>query len=548
VILSDNSLPQLNAMEALRITRQRFLHIPFILVTGTVSEEYAATIIKLGADDYILKDRMARLPSAIDAALKQRQALKELTDYKYALDHSAIVAITDQKGTIIYANENFCRISRYSVEELIGQDHRIINSAYHPPEFIRNLWVTIANGNIWRGEFRNKAKDGSFYWVDTTIIPFLNEKGKPYQYLSIRIDISERKKMEAALETSNERLQYVTRSTSDVIWELNFESKQYFVHEGKEKIFGINKKINWQLGTDGKYIIEEDRERIRKSFNEARKDPKREFWDEEYRIFAQGNTILYVANHAIFIRNAQGRAVRAIGAISDISERKSLELQLLEQQRKEQQKVTATALEAQEKERNYIGQELHDNVNQILVGTKLLLAMVKNNPIQYQHLCATALENLQKAIDENRRLAHELVTPDLETENLADQIERLSRNMLKAAGISTNVNIEHLADALLDKAQKLAVYRIAQEQCTNIVKYAQASIVDIKVAVVPGFFRMSIADNGRGARRVQKDQGTGLKNINARLSVLSGSVIIDTAPGRGFRLQIEIPLENKNGA
>jgi signal transduction histidine kinase len=354
--------------------------------------------------------------------------------------------------------------------------------------------------------------------------------------------------MEAALETSNERLQYVTRSTSDVIWELNFESKQYFVHEGKEKIFGINKKINWQLGTDGKYIIEEDRERIRKSFNEARKDPKREFWDEEYRIFAQGNTILYVANHAIFIRNAQGRAVRAIGAISDISERKSLELQLLEQQRKEQQKVTATALEAQEKERNYIGQELHDNVNQILVGTKLLLAMVKNNPIQYQHLCATALENLQKAIDENRRLAHELVTPDLETENLADQIERLSRNMLKAAGISTNVNIEHLADALLDKAQKLAVYRIAQEQCTNIVKYAQASIVDIKVAVVPGFFRMSIADNGRGARRVQKDQGTGLKNINARLSVLSGSVIIDTAPGRGFRLQIEIPLENKNGA
>src|SRR5258706_282843 len=95
VILSDNSLPQFNAVEALRLTRQRFQHIPFILVTGTVSEEYAADIIRSGADDYILKDRMARLPSAIEAALKKRRAEKEIADYKYALDQSAIVAITD---------------------------------------------------------------------------------------------------------------------------------------------------------------------------------------------------------------------------------------------------------------------------------------------------------------------------------------------------------------------------------------------------------------------------------------------------------------------
>ncbi|MEQ7802123.1 PAS domain-containing protein [Pedobacter sp. ASV1-7] len=170
------------------------------------------------------------------------QTNQELYAYKYALDESSIIAITDQRGIIRHVNDNFCEISKYRREELIGKDHRIINSGYHDKEFIKNLWHTIANGNIWKGELKNKAKDNSYYWVDTTIVPFLNQEGKPYQYIAIRSDITEKKQAELEIRRQTEQIENLLECITDGF--IGLDKNLHYTYANKQvgKILGLNEE------------------------------------------------------------------------------------------------------------------------------------------------------------------------------------------------------------------------------------------------------------------------------------------------------------------
>ena len=171
---------------------------------------YAHQLMELVQDKTDRTIEIQRLNNELEEKVKARTAeleatTKDIKDYKFALDTSSIVSITDACGTISYVNYNFCTISKYSREELIGQNNRMLNSGFHPTEFFEHLWKTLCNGNIWKGDIKNKAKDGSYYWEDTTIVPFLDGNGKPYKYLAIRSDITQRVNKKEELRISEEK-------------------------------------------------------------------------------------------------------------------------------------------------------------------------------------------------------------------------------------------------------------------------------------------------------------------------------------------------------
>src|SRR6266851_2590464 len=267
-----------------------------------------------------------RAEEAVRVSLATSEAaLTELADQKFALDQHAIVAVTDVQGTIAYVNEKFCSISKYSRDELIGHNHRILNSGHHPKEFFQQMYHTIANGKVWHGEIKNRAKDGSIYWVDTTIVPTLSTEGKPRQYVAIRADITERKRGEAALHESEERFQAMANGIQQLAW----------MAAADGSVFWYNQRWYEYTGT----TFEEMQGWAWQSVHDPAMLPKvLEGWqgsiasgkpfDMEFPLRgADGNFRMFLTR-VMPVMDPQGRVVRWFGTNTDISERKQAERRL----------------------------------------------------------------------------------------------------------------------------------------------------------------------------------------------------------------------------
>lgn len=242
-----------------------------------------------------------------------------------ALDKSAIVAITDQTGKITYVNDKFCDISGYSRQELIGQDHRIINSGYHSKEFIRDLWVTIANGDVWRGTIRNKNKSGGYYWVDTTIVPSLNEDGKPYEYIAIRYEVTEHKALQAELAQREQLMRSITDNLPSVVYRSAPHPPwpMAYISDYIEELTGYPANA-YIMGhrTFEDNIHPEDRIPVAEAVERAI-DADEEF-EVEYRVIRADDTMRWVYELGRMV-GRETDAPTLVGTMTDITERKQAE-------------------------------------------------------------------------------------------------------------------------------------------------------------------------------------------------------------------------------
>jgi two-component system sensor histidine kinase UhpB len=413
VILSDHSLPQFDSKEALTIARELFPDIPFIMVTGTISEEFAIDMIKAGVDDYILKDRMTRLPAAIIASVHKWkvETEKRILEKEKEFDRNNLMALINNSNDLMWS---------------VDLDFRLITSNEAFDRVVRNMTGTTVT----------KGCD---------ILP---EVFKPEQLDRFR--------------------KYYERAFSG------------------------------------------------ENFTEIEHTPQPDnIWSE----------ISYCPIYS-------GDSVSGVACFSrDITQRKMVE-----------KEIARAILKTQEQERNYLGRELHDNVNQLLAAAKMLLSVAKYNAEKMPELIAASQDNIESAIQENRKIAQGLVVPDFETTPFQEQLINLSDNMLKRSGIQVIMDTSGLQEEWLGDQQKLVIYRIAQEQFTNIMKHAGAGLVYVLLCSTPGECRMIIFDNGKGMAAGTKPEGIGLRNIRGRLAIFNGSVDIRTAPGKGFTMDIAIPL------
>ena len=188
-------------------------------------------------------DDLEALTGRVGALVTEREVGRRALDsQKFALDQHAIVSITDLHGSITYANDRFCQISGFAREELMGMNHRIINSGSQSPEFFADLWQTILNGQVWHGEIRNRNKQGGYYWVDATVVPLVGRDGKPKQYIAIRTDITARKAIEAQLEEQLRFVEVLLEATPTAIYLKDTEGRYLRFNKAFEELFGIERK------------------------------------------------------------------------------------------------------------------------------------------------------------------------------------------------------------------------------------------------------------------------------------------------------------------
>jgi len=605
-----------------------------------------------------------------------QKSLKTLEDYKFALDQSASITIADANGFIISVNDQFCNLSKYSKEELIGNTHKLINSKYHSKAFFAELWDTITAGKVWRGEVKNRAKDGSYYWADITVVPFLDKNNKPFQYVAIRIDITskklanekaikileekndilesisdgfyavdkqwivtywnkkaeeinnlkrenivgkhfweifkdaqdtdfyknnqiamltgvstnyeeyyntldkwfevtvypsesglsayfkditQKKKSEIELIEANERFEKVAEATTDAIYDWGIINDTHYWGIGFETILGYdlnNENPATRLWTN--QIHEEDVERVKKSLYKSIDNPKILKWAEEYRFIKKDGATVFVIDKGIFIRDHQGKALRMVGAITDLTKQKNQELEL--KALNESLKNYTSELERSNKELEQFAFITSHDLQEPL---RMITSFMDQLKRKYENqLDEKALLYINYATDGAKRMKQIILdllqysranrpTEDLENVDLNEVLSSF-KELRRQVIAEKSVIIKSDTLPILNTYKAVFIH-IFHGLIDNAIKYSKANvppIIDIKVTENEFDWEFSFSDNGIGIDAQFFDKifvlfqrlhnktefdgtGIGLSIVKRSVEFLGGKIWLTSKVGEG---------------
>ena len=339
------------------------------------------------------------------------------------------------------------------------------------------------------------------------------------------------------MELQQERLLYLNRTTSEAIWEWDITNGDIYRNKQLQKLTGFSqdnaKDLSWWFNR----IHPNDKERVQASVSDAL-EQKKISWEEEY-LFQCADGLYKVIHDRGFVVYENNAPVKMIGSLQDVTELAQLKEQLAEEKQSYQKEIAESIIDAQEKERINLGNELHDNVNQILTTARLYLDMMNPSTIEDKDIKEKTKELISMAYDEIRKLSKELVSPQLKSESIVQVIQELA-NELKASG-KFSISFNHHPAVWVSKNLKTTIFRIVKEQIKNIVRYSEATEVIIDLQSSISGILLCITDNGKGFDPSATRSGIGLININERVKLYNGTVKLDTAPGKGCKLTVEIP-------
>lgn len=454
------------------------------------------------------------------------------------------IARLNNKGEFLYANPFFCALTGYEITELLKQHYSLIIKAEDNVEL--EYWdMLLKQGKLNRMKniagITSKSREKLICNISVNEV---RDKSGVAVFILVIENITNRRREQRQLEESLKRYNILSMATMEGLWDWNILSGQLYYNTNIKLLFGyddadLQQGYAWWKA----HIHPEDKDKILDKMNAALQILHVTTINNEYRFICKDGSHKIITDCFSILRDSEGRTFRLIVSMHDVTEQRNLQRQLAEKEIIYRRQLARTVMDTQESERKKLAEELHDNVNQLLGVVKLYIGhSIANDKIR-DGLLRKSNEYIDKVIEELRNLSKNLAPPLLAELGLEHSLISMGEAIEEVQPVRIRVDIEHLDEARLMDGHKLMLYRIVQEQLNNIVKHAQAHNVTVHIEQMEDKVLLVITDDGVGTDlTMDNGHGMGLRNIRNRIELYQGKINMDTAPGKGFVLNVEFEV------